>query len=164
MESGDAPTAQPKCVFRWDRPWGAWDIYCGLDLRVTPHGLIFHWELADFKGAKRKLKEGGQTLISDHAINALMAMISLVALVVCANMFVTAFWGRDVSYEQSKVTSTPGRDEVAGAVVRSVLGPLLAEVGTLPCPCPLLLRYTVAKVESCNGLNFWRELEAQRDR
>jgi hypothetical protein len=23
---------------------------------------------------------------------------------------------------------------------------------------------TVAKVESCNGLNFWRELEARRDR
>jgi hypothetical protein len=43
--------------------------------------------------AATKLKRR-QTLISDHAINALMAMISLVALLVCANMFVTAFWGR----------------------------------------------------------------------
>jgi hypothetical protein len=28
----------------------------------------------------------------------------------------------------------------------------------------LLMADSVAKVESCNGLNFWRELEARRDR
>ena len=34
--------------------------------------------------------------MSDHAVNALMAMTSLIVLAIFANMFVTAYWGRRV--------------------------------------------------------------------
>jgi hypothetical protein len=43
-----------------------------------------------------RIKKGGTTLILDHAINASMAMLSLVLLAVFANIFVTAFWGRRI--------------------------------------------------------------------
>ena len=40
MASRNVPAAQPKCVFRRIRLWGARDVHCGLGIRISPGRLI----------------------------------------------------------------------------------------------------------------------------
>ena len=40
MASRNASVAQPECVFRRVRPWGARNVHCGLAVRIPPGRLI----------------------------------------------------------------------------------------------------------------------------